>query len=124
MTTATSIARPIGRKLVRALNIFASALLVYAYATFVVLFDKTPLSNSMGKMRLARRTLALRIKGTKKVFITMTVFLFTFDDVVKGCCCKRTGVHFVAPGGDILCVCHLTINNVIVFKTLTDLRLT
>lgn len=99
MTTATFISRPMGRKLVRALKIFASALVVYAYATFVVLFDNTPLSNSTGKIRLARRTLAGRVNTSKNVFMTMTLFFFTFDDVVNGCCCNRTGVHCIAHQG-------------------------
>lgn len=99
MTTDTSIARPMGRKLVRALKIFASALIVYAYATFVVLFDKITSAGRTGKVGLARVTLGGRVNGVKAVCITITVLFFTCDDVLKGCCCNRTGMHCVARQG-------------------------
>lgn len=71
-TTITAMDRPIGRKLVRTLNIFASALMMYSYATFVVLIDKMSIATS-GKVRLARSTLARRVKDVKGPFITMVV---------------------------------------------------
>lgn len=95
-TTATRMARPTGRKFVRTLKIFASALLVYSYATFVVLFNRSCINDNLSNVRLARTTLADRINGVKNVCITVTALFFTCDDVLKGCCCKRTGVHFFA----------------------------
>lgn len=71
-TTITAIDRPMGRKLVRTLNIFASALMMYSYATFVVLVDKMSIATS-GNVRLARSTLARRVKDVKGPFMTIVV---------------------------------------------------
>lgn len=62
--TYTSAEGPMGRKFFKVFRMFASAVIVYALATLIVLYDKIPINcNTTTKTRLAVDNFADACKG-------------------------------------------------------------
>lgn len=97
-TTSTSMDRPIGRKLMRVLSIFVSALLVYATATVVYLTSNAPVAGRVTNTKCIRGTIAITFKDFNPVLVAIYVILFTFSALVNGFFCISGYLVFVRGG--------------------------
>lgn len=98
-TTTTRYSLPMGTKLIRTLNMFVSAVIVYDYATVVVLLIPRSRVRKLTKVRLLRATVECRLKRTKIVFVTIVLFLFDFSAFLKVLFCTEDGITCLFNSG-------------------------
>lgn len=72
-TTTTSYRHPTRVKLMRTLKIFVSAVIVYDYATVLVLLTPRGLAGKLANVGLLRATVGCRLKKFKIMFVTIVL---------------------------------------------------
>lgn len=98
-TTTTRYSAPMGTKFVRTLNMFVSAVIVYDYATVVVLLIPRGVVTKLRKVRLLRATVGCRLNGFNIVFVTIALFLFDFSAFLKVLFCTEKGITCLLKSG-------------------------
>lgn len=91
-TTTTSYSSPIGVNFIRTLNILVSAIIVYDYATFVVLLTPTGIAAKLANVSLLRTTTRCRLNDFNIIFVTVALTLFDFSAFVNVLFCTHSGI--------------------------------
>lgn len=98
-TTTTRYSAPMGTKLARTLNMFVSAVIVYDYATVVVLATPRGVITKGRNVSLLRSTVECRLKSFKIVFVTIALFLFDFSAFLNVLFCTEDGITCLFKSG-------------------------
>lgn len=98
-TTTTRNGEPRAIKVIRSLKILVSAVIVYAYATVVVLLTPHRVASNLRNVSLLRTTVGCRLNDNNAVFITVILFLFDFSAFVKVLFCTHSGITCLYNGG-------------------------